>query len=162
MDVAFDDIHLAPLTETLAIGRISGVVRGEVRDLAVVNGEPLRFDAWMETVPERGVSQRISVKAINELSILGGTGGDPLSRGLLSFFDEYRYAKMGFRCRLENDRFTLRGVEESEGKQYLVVGSTLPPSVNVISHTGVISFSEMVRRLDRVKAAGSDDGERSE
>jgi hypothetical protein len=86
---------------------------------------------------------------------------DPLSRGLLSFFDEYRYAKMGFRCCLENDRFILR-VEESEGKQYLVVGSTLPPSVNVISHTDVISFSEMVRRLDRVRAVGGDDGERSE
>ena len=53
---------------------------------------------------------------------------------------------------LENDRFVLRGVEENDGAEYLVVGTTLPPRVNVISHTRVISFSELVRRLSRVLA----------
>ena len=59
---------------------------------------------------------------------------------------------MGFRCHLENDQFTLDGVEKHDGAEYLVVGTTLPPRVNVVSHTRVISFSELVQRLSRVLA----------
>jgi len=162
LDLDFHDISLGRLTETLEIGRVSGVAHGEIRHLAIVNRQPLSFDAWMETVERAGVAQRISVSAIRQLSILGGSGGDPFSQGLLSFFDEYRYAKMGFKCSLENDRFQLRGVETIAGKEYLVVGSRMPPSVNVVSHTQVISFSEMVQRLQRVtsvRAPEQDEGE---
>ena len=150
LDLGFENILLGDVTETLEVGRISGVARGAAHDLAIVHGQPLQFEAWMETVPRRGVVQRISVKAIRQLSILGGSGADPLSQAVLSFFDEYRYAKMGFRCRLENDRFLLYGIEQRDGKDYLVVGSSLPPRVNVISHSQEIAFSEMVRRLGQV------------
>src|SRR5690606_36346546 len=143
----FEDISLGRLTSTFEVGRISGIARGAANNLVIVNGQPLSFDAWMETVDRKGISQRVSVSAIRQLSILGGSGGDPLSQGILSLFDEYRYAKMGFKCRLENDRFELRGVETIDGKEYLVVGSRLPPSVNVVSHSQVISFPDMVRRL---------------
>ncbi len=162
LDIDFENILLARLTEALEIGSISGVANGAVHDLAIVRGEPQRFDAWMETVPQSGVAQRISIKAIRQISTLGGAGSDPISQGLLSFFDEYRYAKMGFRCRLENDRFLLHGIEQAEGKEYLVVGSFLPPRVNVVSHNQVISFSEMVRRLGRVTSEHTDGTERSE
>ena len=150
LDLDIADLSLAQLTNTFEVGRISGVAAGGVRGLEIANGQPARFDAWLETVERRGVPQRISVTAVRQLSILGGTGGDPISSGVLGFFDEYRYAKMGFRCRLENDQFVLRGVEEKDGAEYLVVGTTLPPRVNVISHTRVFSFSELVRRLARV------------
>ena len=162
LDVDFENILLARLTEALEIGSISGVANGAVHDLAIVRGEPQRFDAWMETVPRSGVAQRISIKAIRQISTLGGAGSDPISQGLLSYFDEYRYAKMGFRCRLENDRFLLHGIERFEDKEYLVVGSFLPPRVNVVSHNQVIAFSEMVRRLRRVTSDHTDGTERSE
>lgn len=152
LDLDVADISLAQLTNTFEVGRISGVAAGGVRGLEIANGQAARFDARLETVERPGVPQRISVTAIRQLSILGGTGGDPISLGVLGFFDEYRYAKMGFRCRLENDQFVLRGVEERDGAEYLVVGTTLPPRVNVISHTRVISFSELVRRLSRLLA----------
>ncbi len=161
LDLDFQDLLLAQLTETLEAGTISGVARGAVHHLAIAHGEPVRFDAWMETVPRRGVAQRISVKAIRQIAILGG-GGDPLSQGVLSFFDEYRYARMGFRCTLENDRFYLRGIEQDGEKEYLVVGSILPPRVNVISHTPAISFSEMVRRLSRLRSERTSETEGGE
>jgi hypothetical protein len=154
-DLDIADISLAQLTSTLEIGRISGVAVGTVRDLEIANRQPQRIDARLETVPRPGVPQRISVTAIRQLSILGGSGGDPFSFGVLGFFDEYRYAKMGFRCRLENDRFILHGVERIDGADYLVVGSKIPPRVNVISHTPVIAFSELVRRVSRVFAVGT-------
>jgi len=153
LDVDFQDISLGQLTDTLDVGHVSGVARGAVHDLAIVNRQPLQFEASMETVDKPGVAQRISITALHQISILAGPGGDALTQGILSFFDEYGYAKMGFRCRLENDRFTLHGVKESDGNQYLVVGSFLPPRVNVISHTQVIDFAEMVRRLSRAFAA---------
>jgi hypothetical protein len=156
-DMQFEEISLGQLTQTLEIGQVSGIARGAVQNLAITNGQAVSFDAWMETVPRDGVPQRISVDAIRQLSLLGGSGGDPLTQGVLSFFDEYRYARMGFRCRLENDKFVLHGVERSEGKDYLVVGSFLPPRVNVVSHNEIISFSEMVRRLQRVSTASTEE-----
>lgn len=145
--------NLDLLIDELPLGRVSGVLDGTIEDLAVADGQPLRMRANFSTRSVRGVPQVISVKAISQLSILGGGGSDPFSRGVLSFFDEYRYAKFGLRCTLENDRFVLRGVEERDGKDYLVVGSMLPPSVNVISHNQVISFAEMVRRLSSALTA---------
>jgi hypothetical protein len=46
----------------------------------------------------------------------------------------------------------LRGVETRGNEEYLVVGSLLPPTVNIISHTQTIAFSELVRRLERIKS----------
>jgi len=150
LDLDFRDVSLAQLTRTFEVGRVSGIIGGEVDGLVLVDGQPVSFDARVATVPRTGLAQRISVRAIRQISILGGSGGDPFSQGVLSLFDEYRYAKMGFRCSLENDRFLLRGVEEVDGREYLVVGAVLPPRVSVVSHTRVIAFSELVRRLARI------------
>jgi len=77
-----------------------------------------------------------------------------VTRGILSFFDEYRYAKMGLRCSLRNDRFILRGVERLKEKDFLVVGTFMPPTVNVISHNQIIAFKDMVGRIERIVAVG--------
>ncbi|NIM19734.1 MAG: hypothetical protein GTO51_05745, partial [Candidatus Latescibacteria bacterium] len=77
-----------------------------------------------------------------------------LYRGLAGFFENFRYSKLGFKAALKNDRLVLRGVESKEGKEFLVVGSLLPPTVNIISHTQEIGFSELLRRLKRVSEAG--------
>lgn len=161
LDLAFEDISLRKLTKALSFGRVSGVVRGAVDGLAVVHGEATEFDAWMETVRGRE-KQSISVKAIRQISILGGSGGDPLSGAVMRLFDEYGYSAMGFRCRLENDRFHLQGVRRKGDREYLVVGSLLPPRVDVISHTDVISFTDMVERLRRVGAEPSTPDEGAE
>ena len=50
----------------------------------------------------------------------------------------------------------LRGIEEHDGRDFLVVGTLLPPTVNVISHNQVIAFSEMVDRLKRISAVGEE------
>jgi len=58
---------------------------------------------------------------------------------------------LGCKAKLKNDRLTLRGVESDGDKELLVVGSFLPPTVNIISHTQNIAFSELLRRLERIK-----------
>jgi hypothetical protein len=151
-DISLKDIDLARMTETFDIGRISGILSGYVRNLKVVEGEPERFDLFLETRKRPGVSQKISVKALKKIQILGsgGTMGI-LDRGIYRFFKEYRYEKIGMRARLRNDILSLRGIEGERGREYLVRGGLFPPKVDVISYTQEIPFKELLRRLERIK-----------
>ncbi len=147
-DLDFEDISLAELTRTLSFGYVSGVAKGAVRDLEFVSWGPVAFAAWLETYPVSGVSQRVSVDAIRQISIVGGGSSDPVSESIMGFFDEYRYKKLGFRCRLHNDVFELDGIEVRDGDHYLVVGGAIPPRVNVVSHVREISFSDMISSIE--------------
>ena len=71
--------------------------------------------------------------------------------GLASFFDSFRYSKLGLKAVLKNDKLSLRGIESRGSQEFLVVGSILPPTVNIISHTQQISFGELLRRLEQIK-----------
>ncbi len=159
LDVRLSGIDLEQATAALGVGRVSGIADAYITGLELAGGEPVRFDARLQSVPRRGVRQRISVRAIEQLSILGGAGSSPIARGILSFFDEYRYARLGLRCSLRNDRFVLEGLERRKNKDFLVVGTLMPPSVNVISHNQVISFKDMVARLGRIAASGEGGGQ---
>jgi hypothetical protein len=137
------------------LGQISGALSGAIEDLVVTHGQPAEFRADLHTVEKPGASQWISVDALNKITILSsGNEAGSLYRGLAGFFDFYRYSKLGFKATLKNDKLTLRGIETRNGQEYLVVGTLLPPTVNIVSHTQEISFSELVRRLERVKQTG--------
>jgi hypothetical protein len=151
LDARFRDIDLDQASETFAFGHISGILEGTVNDLVISAGQPSQFRADLHTVDKRGSSQWISVEALNKITVLSsGNDAGPLYGGLAGFFDNFRYSKMGFRAVLRNDKLTLRGIESEDGKEYLVVGSWLPPTVNIISHTQEIGFSELLGRLARV------------
>ncbi len=151
-DVTVDDINLSMLTKTFDTGHISGILRGYVKDLVVVNGQPQQFRAAFETVKRRGVPQIISVRALRKIQILGaGGGGSILDRGIYQFFKEYRYSKMGFRATLKNDTLLLEGFEGEGNRGYIVKGGFLPPRVDVINYTQRISFKELVERLKRIR-----------
>lgn len=157
-DAAFSRIDLRKATAAMGMGYVSGVLEGAIDDLEIAAGAPVRFDARLETVPVGGVPQRISVVAIDQLAVLGGgASGGSIARGMLGLFREYRYAKLGFRCSLKNDRFVLQGVARYEDKEFLVVGTLIPPTVNVISHSPVIAFKEMVERLQRITSVGEEE-----
>jgi hypothetical protein len=153
LDAVLSRIDLGEASVAIGVGEVSGIAEGEVLDLEIAAGAPVRFDAHLESVPVSGVAQRISVTAIDQLAVMGGGASGSLARGMMGLFDEYRYAKLGFRCTLSNDRFVLRGVTEHDGKDFLVVGTIFPPSVNVVSHNRVIVFKEMVERLQRVTSS---------
>ncbi len=157
-DLSFDGIDLSLLSAGTGLGHVSGILRGSVENLSLVNGEPMSFTAKVETVPRRGVPQRVSFHAIRQISVLGGSGRDPFVSGLLQFFGDYRYAKMGFYCSLHNDHFRLQGIESHDGKDFLVVGTWIPPRVNVVSYNRDISFSQMMDRFETVLEIGQDVG----
>jgi hypothetical protein len=155
LDVLFRNISLDQASATFAFGQISGVLEGTVNQLVITAGQPSEFRADVHSVEKRGVNQRISVESLNKITVLSsGNDAGTLYGGIASFFDTFRYSKLGFKAALKNDKLTLRGVESRQGGEYLVVGSLIPPTVNVVSHTQVIAFSELLRRLEQVQKSG--------
>jgi len=152
LDASLDGIELEQLSKTFEFGRISGILEGSINDLVITDNQPAQFSAEFHSV-DRGTEQRISVEALDKITVLSsGENASSLYGGLAGFFDSFRYSKLGFKADLKNDRLTLRGVETRGDQEFLVVGSFLPPTVNIISHTQVIAFSELLRRLQSIKA----------
>ena len=152
LDAKLDNIQLEQVSKTFAFGRISGILEGTIDELVLTDGQPAELRADLHSV-DRGGEQRISVEALNKITVLSsGQEAGALYGGLASFFDSFRYSKLGFKATLKNDRLTLRGVESQGDKEMLVVGSLLPPTVNIVSHTQNIAFSELLRRLERIKS----------
>ena len=152
LDALFRDIDLEQASETFAFGRISGTLEGTLNELAMTAGQPSQFRADVRSAEKPGVSQRISVESLNKITVLSsGNDAGALYGGIAGFFDSFRYSKLGFKATLKNDNLSLRGVESRGDSEYLVVGSLLPPSVNVVSHTQAIAFTELLRRLKRIQ-----------
>ena len=152
LDARFQDIDLERASETFAFGRISGILAGTISDLIIANGQPSQMRADIRTVARPGISQWISVEALDKITVLSsGEDGSSVYGGIAGFIDEFRYSQMGFKATLRNDKLTLRGIESSDGKEFLIVGSLLPPTVNVISHIREIGFSELLKRLEQIQ-----------
>ncbi|HEX9454272.1 MAG TPA: hypothetical protein VGA27_07925, partial [Candidatus Binatia bacterium] len=151
LDTKLAGIQLEQLSQTFEFGRISGILEGSVENLVMTAGQIAEMRADLHSV-DRGGEQRISVEALNKITVLSsGEDAGALYGGLAGLFDSFRYSRLGFKANLKNDRLTLRGVESDGDKELLVVGSFLPPTVNIISHTQNIAFSELLRRLERIK-----------
>ncbi len=153
-DIAFRDINLGSITQTIKIGRITGVVEGAVRGLEIEYGQPSRFVLDIDSVRKPGVKQNVSVDAIENIAILGtGSGGVGmvLKSGLNRFFKEYPYSRIGIRCTLENDTFHIRG-KILEGKQEYLVRRGLLRGIDIINRDpdNTISFLDMQERIGRV------------
>jgi len=150
-DIRVDSINLGALSRAFEFGHVSGIMRGELRDLVIVNGQAQRFQGYLETYRKKGVEQRISVEALKKISILGtGSSASVLDRGIYQFFRDYRYEQIGFRATLRNDNLLLLGLGQGNETQYLVKGGLLPPKVDVITYNQNISFKELVSRLKRI------------
>lgn len=153
-DIVFSDIDLGKITETIKIGRITGIVGGSMKDLQIEYGQPSRFVFDLDTVKKSGVSRTVSVDAIENISILGtGSGGIGaiLKSGLNKFFKEYPYSRIGIRCTLENDSFNIRGKIIEGGKEYLIRRAFLR-GIDVVNRDphNMVSFKDMQERVGRV------------
>ncbi|MEO5370765.1 MAG: hypothetical protein H7833_11910 [Magnetococcus sp. DMHC-1] len=148
-----DRLDLGELTQFMEVGRIEGTLSGSVQELIMAGSEPVAFKAEMASV-ESSAPQRISVRAIEQINLLGSGSSGFLQRGLLSMFKDYGYRALGFRCQLRHDTFHLHGMPQADGdEQHLVAGSLLPPRVNVVIHSSVIGWKDMMNRLQRIRQA---------
>lgn len=156
MTARLEGLDLEQASATFEFGRISGVLAGTIEDLVITRGQPAEFKADIQTVGKPGFSQWISVEALNKITVLSsGNEAGFLYGGIAGFFNFFRYSTLGFKAALKNDKMILRGIETRNGQEYLVVGTLLPPTVNIVSHTQEIGFSELLRRLERVQKSES-------
>ncbi len=163
-DVEFRNMDLSQITEAVGFGRISGIMEGTLEGLEISQGQAAAFVADFETVDRRGVSQRINFDAVQNITILGTGRGfqASVSRGFASFFNEFRYDKIGFHMSLKNDNFRMKGKVVEGDTEYFVKGVFFGPSINVINRNPgqTISFKSMLERINRVRtkeAAGEND-----
>ena len=150
-DLTFRNISLEELTRKIAVGKMTGVIQGSLRNFTMEYGEPASFVLDVESVAKRGVAQSISMDAIQSISILGTGADSALNRGITQLFKEYPYSKIGLRCVLRNDQFSVNGTIHDGGKEYLVRRG-LFRGVDVVNQNpdNVISFRDMAERIKRI------------
>jgi hypothetical protein len=152
-DVYVDRVDLERFSAALGVGRVTGRLSGSMKGLRVAYGQPVAFDLKMESVPTKGVSQSVSLKAVNSISLVS-TGSALSGMGIslmTTFFREFPYEKIGFECGLKNDVFTVRGLIHEDGVEYLVKRRFFT-GIDVVNGNpdNRIGFSDMLERAKRV------------
>ncbi|HEU0225762.1 MAG TPA: hypothetical protein VFR29_10020 [Steroidobacteraceae bacterium] len=147
------NLDLALVTSTFSFGMITGRLSGEIKDLETFAWMPESFDARFYTPPGDRSRHRISQRAVQNLSSIGGgTGGSvaaALQGGFLKFFDDFGYDRLGLSCRLVNDVCTMGGIQPAATGFYIVKGSGLP-RIDVIGNQTRVAWSRLVRQLARI------------
>lgn len=154
-NVDINQLDLETLTTAFDFGRISGTLNGYLRDLQLSDWRPIQFDAWLATDENADTPRRISQRAVNNLSQLGGGPGGLLSRSFLRFFDDFSYQRLGIGCRLSRSICEMRGVSDAEAGYYIVEGGGLPPWINVIGYNRQVDWPVLI---DRLQAVSQSDG----
>jgi hypothetical protein len=143
-----DNIDLESLTGAFSFGRIEGRLDGRVDDLVLESWRPFAFDAEFSTPKDDRSRHRISQKAVDNISNIGGGGlGGALSRTFLQFFEDFPYDRLGIRCRLANGVCDMGGVEPAERGYYLVKGRFLPPRLDVIGFADRVNWDSLVAQI---------------
>jgi hypothetical protein len=156
-DVDLLDLDLKKITSLVPFGEVTGIIRGEVRDLAIAYGQPERFELNLESVKRKGVPRTFSLKAVNSLTVL--TSGQQATQGSgpfwLRLIHGFRYEKIGVASTLRNDTFTIDGTIRENGVEYLVKRPALF-GIDVIDRDPgkAISFKDMMGRLSRIGQSG--------
>ena len=145
-----DNLDLRLLTNTFSFGMITGRLSGRMEDLETFDWMPVSFDAAFATPPGDRSKHRISQRAVTNLSSIGGGSGGgvaaALQGGLLRFFDDFGYDRLGLSCRLANDVCAMDGVAPAANGYYIVKGKGLP-RIDVIGSQTRVAWTRLVRQL---------------
>lgn len=149
-DVAVENLDLDALTRTFEFGRIEGRLRGRVDGLRMVNWAPVAFAADFATPAQDDSRHRISQRAVDNLSSIGGGVSGVLSRSLLGVFEDFPYDRLGLSCVLENAVCRMSGVAPADGGYYIVKGRFLPPRIDVVGYADRVDWPTLIERLKSV------------
>jgi len=155
-DIKLTGINLERLTNTFEFGRITGLMDGSIDQLILENWEPTQFNAIFET-SDKSKTKRISQKAVDNISNLGGVGvAGALSRTFMRFFDDFGYDKIGISCKLKNSICEMDGVEPANQGYYLVKGGGIP-RIDIIGFNRSTNWDILLDRLIHISDAGTPD-----
>ncbi len=147
-DIYFHHLDLELLTATFAFGEIEGRLDGAIENLRLQAWEPVSFDAWFATPEDYRGRRRISQKAVENLTRLGGgMSANLISRQLLGLFETFSYDRIGLRCRLRNGVCRMDGVMPAAKGYYILRHGLLPPWIDIIGYNREVDWVLLVDRL---------------
>jgi len=155
------DLNLGQMTRGTSFGKIEGILTGYVKGLEIAYGQPQSFDLMLESKRVRGVPQRISIAAVDNIARIGG-GQSPfmgLAGSLAGAFKTLPYSRMGIRAVLKNDLFRINGIIKEDNVEYIIKRGGLF-GVNIVNQNpdNRISFKDMVKRIKRISAPRDEKG----
>jgi hypothetical protein len=153
-DLAIDDLDLLALTEVFDFGSITGRLDGRIEHLRLVDWTVTGFDADLHTDPKAGVPQRISQRAVQNISSVGDASFVSSLQGrLIGLFDDFGYARIGIGCTLVNEVCAMRGLR-SAGNTFTIVDGAGLPRLTVVGYNRMVDWPTLV---ERVAAVGKGD-----
>lgn len=144
-DIFFDDFDLEELTETFSFGRITGSVDGYMKDMQMEDWQLSKFEAKIATDLNSEKKRKISQRAVDNLSSIGGIGG-ALSRTYLRFFEQFSYEELGISCVLADGVCQMDGVKPSQNGYFIVVGEWIP-RIDIVGFQREVNWDDMIERL---------------
>jgi len=135
-------------------GSITGRLDGRIAHLRLVDWTVTGFDADLHTDAKRGVPQRISQRAVQNISSVGDASFVGSLQGrLIGLFDDFGYARIGIGCTLVNEVCAMRGLR-SAGNTFTIVDGAGIPRLTVVGYNRRVDWPTLVERL---AAAGKGD-----
>jgi hypothetical protein len=154
-EIEVDNLDLQAVTGTFSFGEITGRLSGYVHGLELFAWQPTAFDAVLATPPNDRSEHRISQRAISNISAIGGGGSTrALSSGVLKFFENFRYERLGLACKLADEVCLMRGIGPARNGYYIVRGRGLP-RIDVVGNAGRIIWPQLVANLKAATKAGA-------
>ena len=148
-DVRARNLDLELVTRTFEVGTITGRLEADVLGLELFAWTPRAFDARLATPKGDKSRHRISAKAVSSLSNVGGGGGgvvQALQSGVLKFFDDYSYDRLGISCKLRDDVCEMSGIEPAGVGYYIVKGSGLP-RIDIVGNQGRVNWNSLMSSI---------------
>ena len=146
-DIVIQDIDMEPMTAALGFGTITGRLDGRIAQLRMVDWSPVAFDARLNSDPDWKGRKRISQRAVEDISKVGGAGlVAGLQTQLLKLFDDFGYSRIGLACRLRDNVCAMDGVS-SAGDGYTIVEGSGLPRIQVVGFRRRVDWPTLVARL---------------
>ena len=142
-DILLQQLDLAAITSVFDFGSMTGRLDGSIEGLRLVNWSPVAFKASLLA----GGGGRISQRAVNNLTTLGGGGiASGLQGVVLKLFKTFGYKRIGLDCTLRGTVCQMSGLETGDDGYTIVEGSGLP-RLRVIGHQSQVDWPTLVRRV---------------
>lgn len=155
--IHMENLDLELVTGAFSFGKITGRMEGVIQGLELFNWSPIAFDARLFTPPKDRSRRLISQRAVENIGSIGGGGAGvtaALSSGVLKFFDDFRYSRLGISCKLRNEVCEMDGVAPApNGGYYLVQGRGLP-RIDVIGNSRRVDWPRLVQQLIAATESG--------
>lgn len=149
------NLDLEQLTRTFSFGQISGRIDGFIRDLRMLDWEPVAFDAWFGTPQNQKGSRDISRQAVNHLTTLGGgQATTALTSPVMKLFSNFSYKALGLGCRMQNNICDIRGVSEDD-KSVLIMEGAGVPKITIRAFNRRVDWPQLMAQLVAASEADS-------